>query len=236
MSHMGPITYARGRPVCVDGRGEFGVCGRHPGIPSRPRAAEEREDRRPVLVAKTRRLADGDGQGLLRQVRAGRCVRELRPGRPRRARRQARRAAVVRRAGLRDDQRRRRPPGCRSPTRRSRRGSTATSTGSRPRRRRTPTATSTPTRSSREPDHRWGKNGGNDREQHDLYNIGCLVEAGVHYYRATGKTEAPRHAVRAANGMCKVMGPPPQEEHHPRPRDERGVVGPLYELFREHPA
>ena len=29
----------------------------------------------------------------------------------------------------------------------------------------------------REPGHRWGQNGGNDREQHDLYNIGCLVEA-----------------------------------------------------------
>jgi DUF1680 family protein len=28
----------------------------------------------------------------------------------------------------------------------------------------------------REPGHRWGRNGGDDREQHDLYNIGCLAE------------------------------------------------------------
>src|SRR5262249_47931914 len=41
----------------------------------------------------------------------------------------------------------------------------------------------------REPTHRWGTNGGDDREQHDLYNAGCLVEAAVHYYRATSQAQ-----------------------------------------------
>jgi len=39
-----------------------------------------------------------------------------------------------------------------------------------------------------EPDHRWGFNGGMLRWQHDVYNAGMLLEAGVHYYKATGKT------------------------------------------------
>ena len=40
-----------------------------------------------------------------------------------------------------------------------------------------------------EPDHRWGFQGGMLRWQHDVYNAGMLVEAGVHYYKATGKTK-----------------------------------------------
>ncbi|MBQ3860718.1 MAG: glycoside hydrolase family 127 protein, partial [Clostridia bacterium] len=34
----------------------------------------------------------------------------------------------------------------------------------------------------------WGLNGGNARWQHETYDAGCLIEAGVHHYRATGKT------------------------------------------------
>jgi DUF1680 family protein len=87
----------------------------------------------------------------------------------------------------------------------------------------------------REPGHRWGQNGGNDREQHDLYNIGCLVEAGVHQYRATGKTKLLATAVRAANGMVKVMGPPPRKNMIPgHALGEESFVG-LYELFRDRP-
>jgi DUF1680 family protein len=87
----------------------------------------------------------------------------------------------------------------------------------------------------REPGHRWGQNGGNDREQHDLYNIGCLVEAGVHHYRATGKTKLLGTAVRAANGMVKVMGPPPRKNIIPgHALSEESFVG-LYELFRDRP-
>src|ERR1019366_459832 len=50
----------------------------------------------------------------------------------------------------------------------------------------------------KEPDHRWGQNGGNDRWQHDLYNAGAMVEAGVHFYRATGKTKLLEVATRIA--------------------------------------
>jgi DUF1680 family protein len=87
----------------------------------------------------------------------------------------------------------------------------------------------------REPGHRWGQNGGNDREQHDLYNIGCLVEAGIHYYRCTGKTKLLATAVRAANGMVAVMGPPPRKNIIPgHALSEESFVR-LYELFRERP-
>ena len=37
-----------------------------------------------------------------------------------------------------------------------------------------------------EPEHRWGDNGGFLRFQHDVYNSGMLVEAGVHYLLSTG--------------------------------------------------
>ncbi len=87
----------------------------------------------------------------------------------------------------------------------------------------------------REPNHRWGQNGGDDREQHDLYNIGCLVEAGIHYQQATGKTKLLATAVRAANGMVALMGPPPRRNIVPgHALGEESFVR-LYELFRDHP-
>ena len=36
---------------------------------------------------------------------------------------------------------------------------------------------------------RWGDNGGFGLDQHEIYDAGCLIEAGVHYYRATGKAK-----------------------------------------------
>ncbi len=87
----------------------------------------------------------------------------------------------------------------------------------------------------KEPTHRWGQNGGNDWLQHDVYNAGCLVDAAVHYYRATGKTALLAVAVRLANSMCHLMGPPPRQNIIPgHAMAEEAMVG-LYQLFKEQP-
>lgn len=86
-----------------------------------------------------------------------------------------------------------------------------------------------------EPGHRWGQNGGNDVQQHDLYNAGALIEAGVHYYEATGKTKLLRTAVRMANLMASTMGPRPRKNIVPgHSLGEEALVG-LYLLFKNHP-
>ncbi len=85
-----------------------------------------------------------------------------------------------------------------------------------------------------EPNHRWGENGGNDREQHDLYNAGCLVEAGVHYHLATGQTELLRVATRLANYMCDVMGPGKRNIIPGHAVSEASFIE-LYHLFHDHP-
>ena len=56
------------------------------------------------------------------------------------------------------------------------------------------------------PDKRWGENGGSIIWQHETYNIGCLAEAGIHYYKATGKTGLLKCGLLAADCMCRVMG------------------------------
>jgi DUF1680 family protein len=87
----------------------------------------------------------------------------------------------------------------------------------------------------KEPSHRWGTNGGNDRWQHDLYNAGALVEAGVHYYRATGKTRLLEVATKLANYMTDIMGPPPKQNLIPgHALGEESLVR-LYQLFQEQP-
>jgi DUF1680 family protein len=87
----------------------------------------------------------------------------------------------------------------------------------------------------KEPGHRWGQNGGNDRWQHDLYNAGCMVEAGVHYYRATGKTKLLETAVRMANLMSKVMGPPPRQNIIPGHAIGEEAMIEMWRLFKEQP-
>jgi len=86
-----------------------------------------------------------------------------------------------------------------------------------------------------EPAHRWGANGGNDRWQHDLYNAGALVDAGVHYYRATGKTKLLAVAVKFANHMADVMGPPPKRNLIPGHALGEEALVKLYQLFQEQP-
>lgn len=87
----------------------------------------------------------------------------------------------------------------------------------------------------KEPDHRWGLNGGNDNWQHDVYNAGAMVEAGVHYYRATGKPRLLQAATRLANHMAAVMGPPPKKNVVPGHSLGEEALVKLYLLFQEHP-
>ncbi|MBO5127292.1 MAG: glycoside hydrolase family 127 protein, partial [Clostridia bacterium] len=60
------------------------------------------------------------------------------------------------------------------------------------------------------PEQRWGLNGGNIRWQHETYDAGALVEAGVHHFRATGKTSLLKVAVKMANYLASVIGPAPK--------------------------
>ena len=85
------------------------------------------------------------------------------------------------------------------------------------------------------PQYRYGENGGSILWQHDLYNHGCLFEAGVHWYKATGKTKLLEVAVRAANELAETIGEPPKKwvvPGHPLP--EYALME-LYELFADEP-
>lgn len=85
------------------------------------------------------------------------------------------------------------------------------------------------------PGHRWGLNGGDDVRQHELYNAGALIEAGVHWYRATGETDLLKVAIRMANNMASLMGPSPKTNQVPgHPLAEEALVN-LYKLLVEQP-
>ena len=85
------------------------------------------------------------------------------------------------------------------------------------------------------PDHRWGFNGGFLRSQHDVYNAGCLTEAGIHHYLATKKTTLLNVVVKFANHMCEIMGPPPKKNIVPAHSQPEEAFVKLYQLFRDHP-
>jgi DUF1680 family protein len=84
------------------------------------------------------------------------------------------------------------------------------------------------------PDRRWGTNGGDDNVQHDVHNAGCLVEAGVAYYQATGKIPLLRAAARLANHMSDIMGPPPKINVIPGHSLPEEALVRLFALFQEH--
>ena len=86
-----------------------------------------------------------------------------------------------------------------------------------------------------ENNHRWGENGGNLRWQHDVYNSGCLVEAGVHYYKATGKTQLLEVATRLANYMYSYMAGANHNvvPGHALPED---ALIQLYHLYKSEPS
>jgi len=86
-----------------------------------------------------------------------------------------------------------------------------------------------------EPDHRWGDNGGFLRWQHDVYNAGMLVEAGIHYYQATRKTKLLEVAAKYANHMCNLMGPEPKRNIVPSHSGPEEPMIKLYWLFKNNP-
>ncbi len=83
----------------------------------------------------------------------------------------------------------------------------------------------------REPEHRWGENGGDLVIQHDLYNQGALMEAAVSHYLATGKTTLLVPAVRAANNIARTIPALGIVPGHSLPED---AFVRLYRLFRDH--
>jgi DUF1680 family protein len=85
------------------------------------------------------------------------------------------------------------------------------------------------------PGWRWGLNGGNDGWQHEMYNVGALCEAAVHYYQATGKTSLLKVAVKLANYTCDQVGPAPKFELVPNHAIAEEAFGNLYLLFRANP-
>lgn len=85
------------------------------------------------------------------------------------------------------------------------------------------------------PGQRWGLNGGDDRWQHDVYNAGMLVEAGIHYYRATGKTKLLEVAIKMANYVTTVMGAAPKLNVIPAHSGPEESFFKLYRLLQEQP-
>lgn len=84
------------------------------------------------------------------------------------------------------------------------------------------------------PDKRWGENGGDIIIQHDLYDQGALIEAGVHHYLATGKTALLACAVRSACGIVRYIGPSPKANRIPGHSLPEEAMVKLYRLFRDH--
>jgi DUF1680 family protein len=86
------------------------------------------------------------------------------------------------------------------------------------------------------PDRRWGAKGGNQLWSHEEYNAGCLVEAAVHHYKATRKTNLLRLAVRFADYMCEYIGPAPKHNVVPSHSLPEEALLKLYRLLRDEPS
>lgn len=80
-----------------------------------------------------------------------------------------------------------------------------------------------------------GRQWGLLRGQHDVYNAGMLIEAGVHYYQATGKTRLLEIATRFANYMADYMGPEPRMNIVPAHSGPEEAVMALYWLYKNEP-
>ena len=82
------------------------------------------------------------------------------------------------------------------------------------------------------PEFRWGENGGFMRWQHDVYNAGMMIEAGIHYYQTTGKTKFLSVATRYANYMANYMGPYPKKNVVPSHSGPEEAMVKLYWLYK----
>jgi len=85
------------------------------------------------------------------------------------------------------------------------------------------------------PGQEWGVNGGDMIWTHDTYNLGCIIEAGVHHYLATGKMLMLKCAVNAANCMSNTMGYAPKMNITPAHSLAEEAVLKLAALFKEEP-
>ena len=78
------------------------------------------------------------------------------------------------------------------------------------------------------PGQRFGEGGGSILWQHDLYNHGCLIEAGVAMREATGEDTLLRCAIRAADMLCDTIGPAPKKSIVPGHSLPEGALIELY--------
>lgn len=85
----------------------------------------------------------------------------------------------------------------------------------------------------RTPHQRWGENGGDIIITHDLYDHGCLVEAGIHHYLATGKRTLLNAAVKAADMICAYIDEPPKHNLIPGHSLPEEAFVKLYRLMRD---
>ncbi len=83
------------------------------------------------------------------------------------------------------------------------------------------------------PNKRWGDHDGDIIVQHDLYNHGCLIEAAVSHYKATGKTNLLLVAVKAANLIVNTMGKSPKKNIVPGHSLPEEAFVKLYRLLRD---
>lgn len=86
------------------------------------------------------------------------------------------------------------------------------------------------------PHQRWGRNGGSILHQHEIYNAGCLAEAGVHHYKATGKTTLLRVAVKMTNYLADFIGDAPKHNVVPAHSLPEEAFLKLHLLFKDDPA
>lgn len=86
------------------------------------------------------------------------------------------------------------------------------------------------------PERRFGRNGGNSLFQHETYNPGCLAEAGVHHYHATGKKTLLAIAVKNWNYMCDMIGDFPRHNVTSEHSIAEEALVKLAELFYAEPA